>query len=96
MIESLQNLDFNVMLVGLGIDLRRYGRFKALTPKIRRALDGSRFVSERWGVIRRPADYEFCRDFVVSTAIHLSEFDYEFDFWTEHQRQIAAESTEEE
>ncbi len=95
-IESLKNLDFNVMLVGLGIDLRRYGRFSALTPHISRTLDGTRHVSERRGVVRRQADYEFSRDFVVSTAIYLGEFDYEFDFWADHQKELAAKRSKEE
>jgi hypothetical protein len=96
MIESLKNLDFNLMLVGLGIDLRRYGRFRALTPHVARTLDGTRHVSERKGMTRQHADYEFCRDFVVSIAIHLGEYDYEFDFWDDHQKSLGASRSEEE
>ncbi len=79
-IESLKALDFNLRLVGLGVDLRRYGRFMALTPLTFLTFDGKRHVSERRGIQREQKDYEFCRDFVVSTAIHLGEFDYDVAF----------------
>ena len=95
-IESLKNLDFNLMVVGFGIDLRRYGRFKSLTPGVTHTIDGARHLSERGDGSRRLSDYEFCRDFVVSTAVHLGEFDYEFDFWADHQRELAARRMREE
>lgn len=88
-IDSLKALDFKVMIIGLGVDLRRYGRFDALTPSIIRTLDGTRHVTDRPGIRRDRVDYEFCRDFVVSTAVHLGQFDYDFDFWTSHQEAIA-------
>ncbi len=37
-IESLEALDFAVMLLGLGVDFRRYGKFRSLTPILTRAM----------------------------------------------------------
>ncbi len=78
LVESLKALDLRVRLVGLGVDLRRYGKFFGLIPNVIRLHGGGRHVSERNQVVQRDqSDYEFCRDFVLSTAIHLAEFDYD-------------------
>lgn len=90
-IDSLKALDFKVMIIGLGVDLRRYGKFEALTPLITRTMDGTRHVSERPGIHRDQADYEFCKEFVVSTSVHLDQFDYDFDLWTSYQEAIGRE-----
>jgi hypothetical protein len=80
-IKSLQALDFSVMLVGFGVDFRRYGKFRALTPIIVRMMNGQRHSYDRPGTLTRTqAEFDFCRDFVVTTAIHLAEFDYDLDW----------------
>ena len=84
-VESLEALDFRLLIVGLGVDLRRYGKFSSLTPNIFRTMNGKRHVQDREGIRRDQADYEFCRNFVVTTALHLAEFDYDFDHWEEGQ-----------
>jgi len=78
-IGSLAALDYTVMIVGLGVDLRRYGKFKTLVPIVGQTLGGERMPYERErGISRGQVEFEFCRDFVISTAIHLAEFDYDF------------------
>ncbi len=85
-IESLKALDSAVMLLGLGVDFRRYGKFKALTPHLIRTLGGQRHAYARQGVPpASAADFEFCRDFVVNTAIHLADFDYDIE-WSQGYR----------
>jgi hypothetical protein len=87
-IESLKALDFAVMLIGLGVDFRRYGKFKALTPTIVGNFSGERHSIDLKGLpARSQADFDFCRDFIVTTAIHLSEFDYDLD-WSEWYRGV--------
>lgn len=80
-IESLKALDFTLMIVGLGIDRRRYGKFKALMPNVVHVLSGNRLVHDMEWLARTEDDYKFCSHFVVSTALHLGEFDYDFDHW---------------
>jgi len=80
-IESLKALDFTLMIVGLGIDLRRYGKFKALMPNVVHVLSGNRLVHDMEWLARTEDDYKSCSHFVVSTALHLGEFDYDFDHW---------------
>jgi hypothetical protein len=87
-IESLKALDFAVMLAGFGVDFRRYGKFKALTPKVVHFGDGQRHSYDREGTpTRSRADFDFCRDFIVTTAIHLAEFDYDLD-WSDAYRAL--------
>lgn len=86
LIDSLKNLDFAVMLVGLGIDFKRYGMFKAHTPHLVRSLDGTRHAYARRGMPEPTSDdFEFCRNFVVTSAIRLADFDYDLD-WEEAYR----------
>lgn len=93
-IESLKALDFAVMLLGLGVDFRRYGKFKALTPVITRLLIGKRHSYGRAGAPSpSEADFEFCRDFVITTAIHLADFDYDIE-WSRAYRAARAEEAQ--
>lgn len=79
-IESLVNLDFTVMLIGLGVDFRRYGKFKALMPMVSRNLDGIRHVAARSiNGGREQEDFDFCRDFIIDTALRLSDFDFDLE-----------------
>jgi hypothetical protein len=93
-ITSLKDLDFAVMLLGLGVDFRRYGKFKALTPKITRMASGRRRIFVPSGKpLPIPLEFEFCRDFVVTTAIHLADFDYDTD-WSKAYRAARAQSAD--
>jgi hypothetical protein len=87
-IKSLKALDFAVTIVGLGIDMRRYGKFKGTTPNVYPMANGGRHVTPRNGVVYTQDDFDFCRDFVVTAAIHLSEFDYDFDLWEAYRESV--------
>lgn len=79
-IKSIESLDQAVMLLALGLDFRRYGRFRSLTPVVSRFVGGGSQAAE--GVRRSPrttADFEFCRDFVVSSAVHIAQHDVPLD-----------------
>lgn len=81
-IDSLKALDRAVMLVGLRIDLRRLGLFEALTPRVIHFAGGTRRTDPRRGAPDpTEEDFVFCRDFVVTSALHLAAFDYDFDLW---------------
>jgi hypothetical protein len=89
-LDALLQLDYNVMIVGLGVDLRRYGKFKSLMPAVDYMIASSeRLVRDHPGLTQREQqDFEFCRDFVIQTAIHLAEFDYDFDLWGTYQAKV--------
>lgn len=78
--DSLSALQELTLATGLGVDLRRYGRFRLLTPRVSRASGGGRrFVVRESDPAPTDEDFEFCRDFVISTALHLAEFDFDRD-----------------
>lgn len=74
--ESVVALDETLQLVALGVDIRRYGMFKSLIPKVQHSLVGVRSIVAA-GPMPNHEQFEFCRDFVVQTALYLAEFDYE-------------------
>lgn len=76
--SSLQALDGAVMLIGFGIDYRQYGRFKGATPSVTHSIDGRRWINTRqdWPQPTR-SEFEWCREFVVRTALRLYSFDYD-------------------
>jgi hypothetical protein len=77
LIKSIEALDFNIALVALGVDMRRYARFRIVCPNVYFMMDGKRHVSDRQGLQRDSVDFEFCRDFVIATSIRLAEFDFD-------------------
>lgn len=77
-IEILQAHHLNMKIIGFGLDFRRYGKFSALTPQLQRTFSGERIASEPERPRPRTSeDFNFCRDFVISSAIQLAEFDYD-------------------
>ncbi len=76
--ESVIALDETVTLVGLGVDIRRYGMFRSLVPRVTRMVSGKRTIVAA-GPKPSSEQFEFCRDFVVQTALYLAEFDYQLD-----------------
>lgn len=75
--ESIEAMQEALKIMALGIDYRRYSRFKLLTPAIRFAIDGTPHSFSRRDVpLLEASDVRFCIDFVVEAALKLSEFDY--------------------
>lgn len=77
--ESLLSLQGAVKILSLGIDYRRYIKFKLLTPYV--SLDEHR----EWAINREmrgskgiptEEDVQFCIDFVIESAISLQELDF--------------------
>jgi hypothetical protein len=79
-IASLESLDSTLTLLTFGVDFRKHTKFMMLTPEVQVVMTGKvSFYSK----LRREAtteEYEFCRDFVLQTALRFSEFDYDSDW----------------
>jgi len=78
--ESVEALREGVKILSLGLDYRRYVKFRLLTPHI------ERFIGGKYNVVRvdrgqkgKPTteDVQFCIDFVIESATALQEFDFE-------------------
>jgi hypothetical protein len=68
-----------VRIISLGIDYRRYSRFKILTPRVFFDGTGEPFYSRTnigTRMVHSKETAEFCVDFVIETALSLLRFDY--------------------
>lgn len=64
-------------VMAIGIDFRRYVRFKSFMPAVMQTLDGAFHVHD-WPNEKRNAEtIQFCIDFIIESAIRMSEFDYD-------------------
>lgn len=77
--ESLETMQVAIRILALGLDYRKYSRFRQLTPEVAAIpLRGYLVIGPRFGQDNKPSidDARFCMDFVVESAIALAEFDY--------------------
>lgn len=77
--ESIEAMQSAVKVLALGIDYRKYSRFKRLTPHVMRTMGGHWHLQRgRFDEGSLPAaeDALFCLDFVIESAFALGEFDY--------------------
>ena len=78
--ESLEAQQNAIKMLALGIDYRKYSRFKRLTPILFKTVGGAviqRRRGQETGIGLE--DARFCVDFVIESALALSEFDYSVD-----------------
>lgn len=69
--KSIESLQQAVKILSLGIDYRRYVKFRLLTPHISRTLDGTYHIHRvQWGSKGKPTieDVQFCIDFVIESV----------------------------
>jgi hypothetical protein len=76
--KSIESLQEAVKIISLGIDYRRYVKFRLLTPYIVKHLDGSYHIINQRGSRGIPTveDVQFCIDFVIESAVTIQEFDF--------------------
>lgn len=78
--DSVEALQEAMKLLSLGLDYRKYARFRLLTPiilrtgeyQIQRVQRGSRGTP-------KPDDVSFCIDFVIESALVLQEFEFSLE-----------------
>jgi len=83
--KSIEDLQNAVKILSLGIDYRRYVKFRLLTPIISKTIGSRRYkIYRRYGSKGIPTveDVQFCIDFVIESAITLQEFDFSIEgYW---------------
>jgi hypothetical protein len=77
--ESIESMQDAMKVLALGVDYRKYSKFKRLTPDVHRMAGGS--VRTIWSPAcgERAATHDdvlFCLNFVIESALALVEFDY--------------------
>ena len=66
------------------MDYQRYARFELLVPWVPYFMDGHREVRALPGLDVGDEEYQFCKQFVIETALHLAELDFDLDLNTVH------------
>lgn len=76
--ESIEAMQDAIKILALGLDYRKYSKYKQLTPNITRVLSGDWIFQRRFNENQKPTkeDTIFCINFVIESALALSEFDY--------------------
>lgn len=75
--ESIMSMQSAIKIVSLGLDYRKYVKFRLLTPVVQKTI-GGRYVSD----INPNQEYtqehsEFCLKYVIESALRLQDFDFE-------------------
>lgn len=77
--ESIEAIQEAVKLLSLGLDYRRYARFRLLTPYVMGTISGKYHIQRVQRGSERPPtgeDVQFCMNFVIESALILQEFDF--------------------
>lgn len=76
-VETLDEMQEALKLIAIGIDFRKYAKFKAIVPHVYMTggEPSSQFVNEP---SLGKEDYEFCETFIIESALKLQEFDYRY------------------
>lgn len=77
--KSIGEMQRAIKILALGIDYRRYIKYRSLAPHVSRSMDGTYRTSRIHGsknIQITKADAQYCFDFIVDMAIAFQEFDY--------------------
>ena len=76
--ESIMALQQAVKILALGLDYRKYSKFRYLTPSVVPTAEGEYAFGGRGDESHEPSAEEarFCIDFVIESSLALAEFDY--------------------
>jgi hypothetical protein len=76
-VEVVKAMQGALRVMAIGLDFRRYARFKSFVPTVTQTLDGTFHVHD-WPNDKRDVEtIQVCIDFIIESAIRLSEFDYD-------------------
>jgi len=87
LVKSVEEMQQAMRVVALGIDYRRYARFKMFAPIVIPTIDGTYHIS-RWAhegaQLIGNAETRFVIDFVIEAALRILDFDFDvYDPWRE-------------
>lgn len=68
-------------VLAMGVDYQSYARFELLVPWVPYFVDGHREVRAVPGLAPGDEEYQFCKQFVIETALHLAELDFDLDLY---------------
>jgi hypothetical protein len=74
-VRCVEKLKSAMQMLGLGIDLRRYTRFRSLMPVCMKMLGGNYVLQEIKKIERDSQSIQYCIDFVIEAAIQMADLD---------------------
>ncbi len=79
--ESLEAMQDAMKVLALGMDYRKYSKFKRLTPHVTHTYGGGLQLYRRYKEEDKPSTEEarFCLSFVIDSALTLAEYDYSLE-----------------
>jgi hypothetical protein len=96
--KGLERFQRAFRVSAMGVDYQRYARFDLLVPFVPYFMDGHREVRPVPGLEVGDEEYQFCKQFVIETALHLAELDFDLNLYEvyrsyEKRQQAAATGT---
>lgn len=77
MAESISALQSAMKITSLGIDYKRYTKFRLLTPSVTRTI-GGKYIAQIWNEKQWTIENcQYCIDFVLDACLKLQEFDFD-------------------
>jgi len=74
-VRSVEKLKSAMQMLALGIDLRRYTRFRSSMPICMRMAGGNFVLQHMKKILRDSQTSQYCIDFVIDAAIQMGDFD---------------------
>lgn len=87
LVDTVQEMQDAMRVLAMGVDYQRYARFQMLVPLVLHSSDGHRKVHPQEGLQVGDEEYQFCKQFVIETALHLAETDFDLDLYSLRQQE---------
>ncbi len=83
--KSIHQLQQSAKITSMGLDYRKYAKFKILTPEATKVDEG--YFCELWGNDRKwtSANVQFCIDFVIECSLKLQDFNFDLQSLVDDQ-----------
>ena len=87
--DSLEEIQVAIKIVSLGIDYKKFAKFKILTPAVERFNKDVFWHKENWDEKKRTKENcQYCIDFVLESSLKLQEFDFDINELIEDRNRI--------
>ena len=77
--KNFKNIEDTLTITALGLDFKKYMKFKTLTPEGFKTSDDKYFFHKPTDKNWTKENCEFCIDFVIECGLRLQEFDFDYD-----------------
>lgn len=75
--DSIEAMSKAIKILSLGLDYRKYTRFQLLVPYVYKTMDDKYHSSKRRNEKPSIEKYEYCYNFIIESALHLQDFDFD-------------------